>query len=358
MTDKSRLVVLVLAIVLDIVLVSAVLLYQAMTPPISGRAMPDTSQVGLGVIATIDPCGFVTADVLAGPGVDVRWVRPFTLRNCQAMVGKTGDRDHGVLVDVSVTDEFDLNQYRSAGLTFRDSGNVHRGTGGKVPSLTPGSSDASIDLVFQDNRNAVISKTYWVRTSFDPCVGQGDGIDLREVAARVGDNAAHAIATGTFRHLNYPTDSVASVDLCNSVTTATLETVLDVPGTRSVQSDRNNYRWTISSGQIHPTVGITVRLDVQRDQGKYPLEPNAVVYGRPTLVYSPDPGKVCVYATNVKIWNPWLGYRIIPDSPDHPDPSLVEIVEVSVGWPTDTAEASQACDSAARIAWEVWQSIP
>ncbi|MEV6773361.1 hypothetical protein AB0N05_32485 [Nocardia sp. NPDC051030] len=365
MTDKSRLILLASAIVVNIVLISAVVAYQAKTSPIPGQAMPDATQVGLGAIATIDPCGFVTSEVLAGPGIEVRWARPIALRNCNAMVGKPSDPGHGILVDVEVTNDLDLGSYRSAGLAFRDSGNVHRATGGKAPSPTPIGGDATVDLVYQDSRNAVITRTSWVDTSADPGEGDREGIDLREIAARVGDTAERAMATGTFRHLTYPADSAASVDLCHSVLVSTLDIVLNIPGTRSTKFSRNNCRWTVNSGEVHPTVGISVRLDVQRDQGKYPNVPNTVVHDRPTMVtllnnipYETDIAKACVYTTNAKIWNPWLGYRIIPDTPDHRDPSLVERVVVSVGWPPDAPEASQACDSAARIAWEVWQSIP
>ncbi|MFI6865687.1 hypothetical protein [Nocardia sp. NPDC050406] len=346
---------------MDTVLVAGAFTYRAATSPIPGRANPDAAEVGLGVIATVDPCGFVTSDVVGGPGITVRGIRPLALRTCFALVGRPDQSDRGVVLDVEVTEDIDLDRYHADGLTVRDSGTVHRGMGVEAPSRTPGVGDAVIDIVYHDNGDAVVTRASWTGPAPDP----GEDIDRRAVATRVGDAAERAMATGAFRHLTYPASSAASVDLCSRVATPTLDMVLNIPGTRSARLSQNSCRWTVKSGDVHPSVEVRVRLDLQRNQGKFPSRPNAVVNGRPTQVwvldnvpYRAEAAKACVYATTAKIWNPWLGYRVVPDAPDRPDPSLVEVVEVSVAWPPDAAEESRVCESAGRIAWEVWPSIP
>ncbi|MBL1077704.1 hypothetical protein JK358_25205 [Nocardia sp. 2] len=360
MTRRSRLFLLVGALVVDTLLVVGAFGYRAVTTPIAGRANPVVAQVGLGVIATVDPCGFVTSDVVGGPGIVVRGVRPLALRSCFALVGRPDQAGRGVVLDVEVIDGFDLDRYRDNGLTVRDQGAVHRAIGAEIPSRASGVGDVMIDIVYHDNGDAVVTRASWTGPAPDP----GAEIDQRAVAARVGDAAAHAMATGAFRHLTYPADSAAAVDLCSRLTASTLDPGLDIPGTRSARLSRNDCRWTVRSGEIHRSVEIRVRLDLQRNQGVFPNRPNTTVDGRPTQVwildnvpYASEAAKSCLYATNAKVWNPWPGYRIVPDTPEHPDPSLVEVVEVSVAWAPDEDER-RVCESAARIAWELWPSIP
>lgn len=325
----------------------------SMSAPISGRAVPEAAQVGLGAITTSDPCGFVSPEVLAAPGIEARWIRPVDLRKCYAMVGKPGDLGDGVFVSIELTNDFDLDQYRDRALVFRDSGGVHRASGADIH--TPGVGDGLLELVYQDNRNAVVVRASW----FDPASTPDEDIDVGAVAARVGDAAARTMAAGSIPHLIYPTDSAAAVNLCEQVPAATLDSVLDVPGPRSAELSRNFCRWTVGSAPVRPTVAIRVRLE----QG-VPIQPNAVVADRPTQVLTVDYARGtqmwegCRYTTTAKIWNPWPGNHLLPGPPTPPDPRLSEMVEVRVEWPGGSAEVPHACESAGRIAESVWRSLP
>ncbi|MEV6773534.1 hypothetical protein AB0N05_33375 [Nocardia sp. NPDC051030] len=323
------------------------------SPPIAGRAVPDATQVGLGAISTIDPCGFVSSEVLVAPGMETRWILPVELRKCHAMVGKPNDSGNGVFVNVELTNNFDLDQYRDRALTFWDWGGVHRAAG--LDIHTPGISDGMLDLVYQDNRNAVVVRASW----FDPTSTPDADIDVAAVAARVGDAASRAMAAGSIQHLTYPADSAASVNLCERVNPATLDTVLDVPGPRSAELSRNFCRWTIGSAPVRPTVAIRVRLE----QG-FVFQPSAVVNDRPTQVLTmnyprgTETWEGCRYTTPTKVWNPWPGYQVIPGPPTPPDRGLIEMVEIRVEWPSGSAQVPLACASAGRIAEQVWPSLP
>ncbi|MVU76788.1 hypothetical protein GPX89_05945 [Nocardia sp. ET3-3] len=361
MTDRrSKRQIWILIGALTVVTAAVVAVASVRSSTTSGGQSETTDNAGFGDMATIDPCGFATADAVVGPNFDVQ-IRPLDLRSCQFAVRLRNTDDGAVLLWMNVSDHFDITHYRREGLTFRDEGSIHHAWG---PSQIEGVAEAAgaLELLYRDNGTGITISGQAIGSAFDNNTGRlADGVNVAVLTGQVADAAARTLAMGPIRHLTYPADSAASVDLCSHATQESVQAALDFTGARRFDLARNTCKWSVEVGETNPSVQIRVRLELTRNLGDSLYRPITTMAGRPTAVYrtSMPTAFSCVASTRGKTWNHWLGYREIGDPPGDLDRTLTEVIELAVDWPADSSHTGdQACRAAERIAADVWPSLP
>lgn len=324
-----------------------------------------------GDVGTLDPCSLVNADAFAAEGTAVH-IQPNTLDACDVYLvldSGAGGYDIGIYPVNRVVDPSHVDpawQVDPVGALHIAKAKLESGTGGVCERL-----------VYDDNGVGVRISADLAGDAVDGSGNPKPGYD----SCAVGDQAAAAVVAAvqgnTLVHLHYPQDSVGSIDLCQTLTAADVNSAVgateDQVDTRDTARDACPFQtpasphlprmlmraalYTPAAWAAHVGMSTTVELAGRTTR----------FFGHTTDTAQNVEDTSCYARTAQKNWASWPGKQVFGGDAVASElddgytssaaPGLVEVVEITVLMPRGTSVLT--CRAAVQqLATKVWPKLP
>ncbi|MGH3428389.1 MAG: hypothetical protein ACRDQZ_12615 [Mycobacteriales bacterium] len=286
-------------------------------------------------------------------------IQPDSLANCHIISSVPQDKG-GIILDIgNIT--IDLEQVKNA-----PESQVTKSVKGSVTVLRQKDThngSGCHQLAFMADGSAVQVTAVPSAGAVDQTGKALPGVDVCGAADKATDAVAAAMDGNNIKQLNYPQDSLGSVDTCALLSGPDVDGILGTSGATTVPGASKHYcDWKNKSDRDSAAIIIETELEKEPpNPSNYAGSQQSTIAGHNTVIYSLDsPGNTeatCRVDTPGKTWNPWPGYlNILTEAGQQPSSSLVEVEHIFVLMPN--SDKSKACQAAQAVAAKAWPHLP